>query len=93
MKTLDKYIITYTNYFIVDGKTYAFRQKELFNITNTPDWIQLKDNNGSKGYWINRKWYSLTKIEDLIIKEEKKVDISDIQWYQQEQVNHIFNLK
>ncbi len=91
MGTLYKYIITYTNYFKVDNKTFAFRQKELFEITNTPTWLELKNNNGSKGYWINRKWYSLTKIKELIVIEEKQIDITNLQWYEQEQLNHVFN--
>lgn len=93
MQTLDKYIITYSNYFKVDNKTFAFRKKNLFDITNTPKLLELKDNNGSKGYWINRRWFSLTKINGLIINKEIKVDVSDLQWHEQIKLDEVFNLK
>lgn len=81
--TLDKYIITYSNYFTFENRVFAFRKKLLFDITNTPILIDLKDNNGSSGYWINRKWLSLSKIKEMIIKEVRQVDVTDLQWYRQ----------
>lgn len=90
MSTL--YIITYSNHFKVDNKTFAFRKKMLFDITNTPSHLPIKDNNGSKGYWLNRKWFSLTKIQDLIVNEPKEVDVTDCQWYQQIELDECFNL-
>ena len=87
--TLDRYIITYSNYFEFDGRTFAFRNKLLFDITNTPILIDLKDNNGSSGYWINRKWLSLLKIKQMINKEPKQVDVSDLQWYKQIDLDHV----
>jgi hypothetical protein len=71
---------------------FAFRQKKLFDITNTPILIDLKDNNGSNGYWINRKWLSLFKIKEMIITEPKEIDVSDLQWAQQINLDHVFNL-
>lgn len=93
-ETLDEpYIITYSNYFEYNGKILAYRKKVLFDITNIPNALFLTSNNGSNGYWINRKWLSESKIKELIISLPKKVDVSSLQWYQQEQLNHVFNLK
>lgn len=92
-QTLDNdYFITYSNYFKVESKTFAFRKQVLFDITETPKYLELKDNNGSHGYWINRQWYSLSKIKTLLKKEEIKVDVSDLQWYLQIQLDYVFNL-
>ena len=92
-KNLDNtYFIEYSNYFEFEGKTFAFRKKELFEITNIPIHIQLKDNNQCKGYWINRKWLSQSRIEDIIIREQKKIDVSQLQWFDQIKLDHVFNL-
>lgn len=92
-KNLDNsYFIEYSNYFFFEGRIFAFRKKELFDITYVPIHITLKDNNQCKGYWINRKWFSQSKIEGIIIREPKKVDVSDLQWYDQIKLDHVFNL-
>jgi hypothetical protein len=83
--------ILYTNYFKVDNKIFAFKKSVLFDITNTRTKLDLKDNNGSKGYWINRNWYSLTKIKSLIVKEEIKVDVSELQWHKVIELEEVFN--
>lgn len=87
-----KYSITYSNYFKIGNKIFSFRKKELFDITNIPIHIKLKDNNNCKGYWINRKWFSLSKLKDLVIEQNKVIDVSDLQWYQQINLDHVFNL-
>ena len=84
--------ITYSNYFEFEGRVFAFRKKLLFDITNTPLLIDLKDNNNCAGYWINRKWLSLSKIKEMVISEPKKIDVSDLQWYKQINLDHVFNL-
>lgn len=90
---IDKpYIITYSNWFEFNGKILAYRKKILFDITDTPKALFTSSNNGSFGYWINRKWLSESKIKELLKNEPKKVDINHLQWYQQEQLNHVFNL-
>ena len=93
MQPLDNYIITYSNHFKIGDKTFAFRKKELFDISNNPMWLQLKDNNGSKGYWINRSWYSLTKIKTLILNEDINVNVSNLAWNIQIDLDEVFNLK
>jgi hypothetical protein len=90
-KNLD--IIVYSNYFELENRIFAFRKKELFDITSIPKHLELKDNNNCLGYWINRKWYSLSKIKNLIIKENKEIDISSLQWYEQINLQEVFNLK
>jgi hypothetical protein len=86
------YFITYSNHFKIDGKTFAFRKKQLFDISNIPVKIELKDNNNCLGYWINRKWHSLSKLKELVILKEKIVDVSDLQWYDQLKLDNVFNL-
>lgn len=88
-----KYLITYSNHFCFENKTFAFRKKELFNITNLPIIQNLKNNNNCLGYWINRKWLSLSKIKQLVKSEEKIVDVSSLQWYQQIHYDLVFNVK
>jgi len=91
--TLDKEnFIAYSNYFEFEGRVFAFRKKELFDITNLPIHIPLKDNNSCKGYWINRQWLSLSSIQKLVKAETKIVDVSDLQWYQQINLDLVFNL-
>lgn len=56
----NSYFITYSNHFELDGKVFSFRKKKLFDVTNIPVLMNIKDNNNCQGYWINRKWYSLS---------------------------------
>lgn len=91
-KSLDRYLITYSNYFEFEGKTYSFRKKELFDISTTPKHIELKNNNNCFGYWLNRKWLSLSKIKTLLKKEDKIIDVSDLQWHIQLNLDYVFNL-
>lgn len=90
METLDKYFITYSNHFKIGYKTFAFRKKILFDITKIPTQIELKNNNGSVGYWINRKWFSISKIQELIIKIPIIIDVSTLQWYLQIKLDEVF---
>jgi len=86
------YFITYSNYFKIDNKVFAFRKKVLFDITNLPIKLDLKDNNNCLGYWINRKWYSLSKLEPLVKKENVKKDIGVLQWNEQIHLDYVFNI-
>jgi len=86
----NSYFITYSNYFELDGKVFAFRKKLLFDITNIPILINLKDNNNCHGYWINRKWFTLSKLKPLVKSENKIIDVSDLQWYDQIKFDHVF---
>jgi len=84
------YFITYSNHFELECKIFAFRKKRLFDITNVPKLLELKDNNNCQGYWINRKWFTLSKLKPLVRMEEIIVDVSEMQWYIQERLNHVF---
>ena len=88
-KNLDSYFIEYSNYFEFEGKTFSFRKKELFDITEISKYIELKNNNNCFGYWINRKWLSLSKIKEILKKEMKIIDVSDLQWYNQIKLYHV----
>ena len=92
-KDLDNnYCITYSHYFELEDKTFAFRKKQLFDITSAPKLLELKNNNNCLGYWINRKWFSLSKLKPLVQMESKIVDVSELQWYDQIKLDHVFNL-
>lgn len=84
--------IIYSKYFELENRVFAFRKKILFDITKLPILQQLKNNNNCLGYWINRKWFSLSKLEPLVKIEEIVVDISSLQWYEQIQLREVFNL-
>ena len=61
-------IIIYSNHFKLENRVFAFRKKQLFDITNLPKLIELKDNNNCLGYWINRKWKNNYYRESTSIK-------------------------
>ena len=93
-KNLDNsYFVIYSNYFKFEGKVYAFRKKTLFDITNTPQLKKQVDNNKCLGYYLNRKFLSLPKIKLLVINETFKVDISELQWFEQINIDLVINLE
>lgn len=85
---IEKYIITYSNSFVFEGQIFAFRKKELFNVTEMPKIIKRSN----QGWWIGRVLLTESKVKELLTKTEVKKDITDLQWYQQEQLNNVFNL-
>ena len=87
-----QYIITYSNHFKIENSTFAFRKKELFCIDKIPQLKNKIEVSGCKGYWLKGKFYSLSKLEKIVIKQPIDVDVSDLQWYLQEQLNGVFNL-
>jgi hypothetical protein len=86
----NSYFIIYSNYFEIENKAFSFRKKVLFDITNLPLKLELKNNNNCLGYWINRKWFSLSKIKNLVKLENKKINVSDLQWYDQIKLDYVF---
>jgi hypothetical protein len=88
----NEYFITYSNYFKIDNKTFSFRKKVLFDISNLPIKLELKDNNNCLGYWINRKWYSLSRIKNMVKVENVKKDVSILQWNEQVHLDYVFNI-
>ena len=85
-----QYIITYSNYFKIENKVFSFRKKVLFDITETPKQLELKDNNNCLGYWINRKWFSLSKIKELVKVGLIKKDVTNLQWHEQIKLDYVF---
>ena len=86
----NQYIITYSNYFKIENKVFSFRKKVLFDITETPKQLELKDNNNCLGYWINRKWFSLSKIKELVKVGLIKKDVTVLQWHEQIKLDYVF---
>lgn len=85
-KPNNDYFITYSNYLIFENRVLAFRNKLLFDISNTP--ILVKFNESANAWLINRKHLSKSKAKELLIMQPKIKDVSDLQWYQQEKLNH-----
>ena len=88
-----QYLIKYTNHFKIQDSTFAFRKKELFDISKTHILKNRIEVSGCVGYWLKGKFYSLSALEKMIVNEPINVDVSDLQWYQQENLNEVFNLK
>ena len=86
----NQYFITYSNYFKIENKVFSFRKKVLFDITETPKQLELKDNNNCLGYWINRKWFSLSKIKELVKVGLIKKDVTNLQWHEQIKLDYVF---
>ena len=49
-------------------------------------------NENAKAWLINRKHLSKSKAKELLINEPKQVDVSHLQWYQQINLDEVFNL-
>lgn len=89
-KLNNEYKITYNYTLEFEGVLLAFRKKELFNISNLP--IHIPFNKSANAWLIKRKPLSLSKAKDLTTNKQVTVDVTELQWYQQEQLNHVFNL-
>jgi hypothetical protein len=90
MNTQNPNIITYSNWFEVNGKKFAFRKGQLFEITETPRHIPI--NALTSCYLIDRNHYSILKIKSIIKKEPIDVDVSNLQWYRQIELDKCFNI-
>ena len=87
MTTEKPYTITYSNSFEFNGRLLSFRKKELFDISELPKHIPFL------GHWnVNRKELSLKRAKELLTNNPITKDISDLQWYEQEKLNGVFNL-
>jgi hypothetical protein len=82
------YIITYTNLIEFEGNKLAFREKELFNINSIPKHIKRSD----QGWWIGRKLLTTTKAKELYKNTNYEVDVTELQWYTQIELDAVFNL-
>lgn len=95
MENIEHYKIVYSNHFEFNGHILAFRKKLLFNIGGVaPNYLPIKENGSSKGWIINRKWLSITKAKELASKMiPKEVDVSDLNWATQIEIDECFNLE
>lgn len=84
------YTITYSNYLEFDGRILAFRKQQLFDITEQPKHIPF--NEIAQAWIINRKQLSKSKAKELVWHESKTVDVSNLQWYKQIELDEVFNL-
>jgi hypothetical protein len=86
----NEYFITYSNSFYFEGELLAFRKKQLFNISNTPKLIPY---NEKCSCWIvNRKQLTILKAKELVNNVKTVVDVSNLQWFNQINLDHVFNL-
>ena len=89
-KPNNQYFITYSNSFYFEGELLAFRKKKLFNISSVPKLILY--NNTSNCWIIKRKHLSLLKSKSLVTDNKVIVDVSDLQWYKQIDIDLVINL-
>ena len=88
--TIDEYIITYSNHLEFCGQLLSFRKKELFNLTSgTP--LHVKKSN--QGWWFDRSLLTPQTAKELIKHEPKQIDVSNLQWYLQIELDECFNLE
>jgi len=74
-------IIIYTNSFYFENRLLSFRKKKLFDITKIPTLIPFNEN--CNCWIINRKQLSKLKAKELVTDIPITKDISDLQWYEQ----------
>ena len=98
MENSDSYKIVYSNHFIFNGKTFAFRKRLLFDIGGvSPLYLPIKEDNDCEGWYIInkgvRKWLGKGKAKDLA-KEKIHIviDVSNLQWSTQIELDFCFNL-
>lgn len=83
-------IIIYTNSFYFENRLFSFRKKQLFDITNIPTLIPF--NEKCNCWIISRRQLTKSKAKELTTYIEIIKDVSNLQWYRQIELNHVFNL-
>jgi hypothetical protein len=61
----------------------------LFRIDGIPRYIPQSN----QGWWIGKNLLTKTEVERLVRTEQVVVDVSDLQWYEQEQLRWCYNLE
>ena len=85
--SIDKQSVFYKYGFSINDVLHAFKNKNLFRVSdNSFELIKMTLNNNSRGYWIGRKFVYLSEIEIMTKQINKTIDISNFQWYIQEQI-------
>ena len=87
----NKEIVVFSNFMEFEGRKLSFRQKLLFDITGLPKFVPL--NVTSNSWIVNRKQLSLKRAKELVVQRPVEVDISSLQWYQQERIKGCFHLE
>jgi len=82
--------ITYSNYLEFECRLLAFRKQLLFDISTLPKLIPYNEN--VNAWIVNRKQLTKLKAKSLIVMKDKKVDVSELQWYEQIKLDKCFNL-
>ena len=62
--------IVYSNYFHFAGHIFAYKNRVLFDITNTPKALFCVRNKGFFGYWVDGQWLNENSIPSIVIKKE-----------------------
>lgn len=86
----NEYKITYSNSFEFEGILLAFRKKELFDISKLP--IHIPFNKIANCWLIKRKQLTLSKSQYLITNKQITVDVTNLQWFKQIELDAVFNL-
>lgn len=69
--------VTYKFGFVTAGKTYGFKQKNLFCLSDSPPrYINIKEHSGSKGWWIDSEWVSFKKAKEILTEINHEVEIT-----------------
>jgi hypothetical protein len=89
-KPNNQYFITYSNSFYFEGVLLAFRKKLLFDISGLPKLIPFNEN--ANCWIVNRKQLTLSKAKEIVKTEPKTVDVSELQWNLQINLDLVFNL-
>ena len=60
----------------LDGKLYGFKNKKLYSLPKFKE-LKMQLSNTSKGYYLNRTFYSLKRLKDLVIEINYNIKVFD----------------
>jgi hypothetical protein len=80
---MDKVFVKYTNKLYFNGRDLSFKNKQLFDITGIPFKIEMVNNSGVLGWYVNKKFLSLNYTKTLVSMNEVEKEITSLQWYKQ----------
>ncbi len=81
--SIDWDFVKYTNKIVFNGRTLAFKNKILFDITGIPKRLEMINNSGVLGWYVNNKFLSRNYAKGAIILENTTINIKSIQWFEQ----------
>lgn len=85
--SIDWSIVNYTNKIVFNNRKLAFKNKILFDITALPKRLELVNNNGVLGWYVNGKFLSKNYAKGLVELENTVININSLQWFEQINVN------